>query len=233
MSAGIKIHSAGSGALMIDGSYSNVALVEKVGLTTDKAMEVNSGYRYALYPFETSVKDAIVVLPLDTQSKAIYYGGYTTNSLKLSLATGWEVGQAMKGIDFFIFGKSSYVNTSGPALRIYSDITGEKVFDSRTKYLKIIGEVEYGMKVPKGAKWGFLARERMMIVTPIYTRPGSDQGFLMVYMETPTIVDDVITRKRITVHSVFYSSLSTAPVYPSPPKQYEFPKPLLVDLAGL
>lgn len=223
MSAGIKLYS-NQGALMIDSTHANIALVEKVIIPVgSKAGKVEGNNKYNYY---YSGKEPIFVYPL---SETYYCGAYTsgwnpvTNRFESIMVTDGD-----KPLEMMVFDKPSSVNTSGPGLRIYSDVDGSKVFDSRLKYLKVIGEATIGKVVPKGAKWGLLIRERQMHVQPVYTNPGTARGYLFVMLKAWDIFENKIRRRDLLIYAEWFENLAQAPVFQVDP--IVGVDPLLVDL---
>ncbi|MGE6329693.1 hypothetical protein ACQKCW_03720 [Psychrobacter pacificensis] len=223
MSAGIRFYT-NNGALMIDSSYANIALVEKVNKpTSDRSgvVEGNNAYNYYY-----SGRQPILVLPL---SENYYCGVYTArwnssnNRFESIVVTSGNT-----PLDMLVFDKPTSVNTTGPALRVYSDIDGSKVFDSRLKYLKVVGTASDGMAVPAGAKWGLLMRERQLFITPVYVSPGTARGYLFVMLHCWDIYQNKLRKRQLVVYSEYFDNLASAPAYDVDPIRGV--EPLIVDL---
>lgn len=225
MAAGIRFYNT-KGALMIDGSYSNIALTDKRSKTLAEKYATIQGRGVHIYFWELPYREPIIVVPLTDTITSIYSAGWmpNTNKFNLFLATNRE-----DGVDFMVFDKASKKSTSGAALRIYSDITGEKVFDSRLKYLKVIGVATEGMVVPAGAKWGILVRERQLTTQVVFPSPNSPQIFVFSWFIGWKILDGKIKTERIMIREDYYSSAQTAGDIPltDPPRNSP---PLIVDL---
>lgn len=225
MSAGIKINSS-SGAVMIDASYSNIALIEKVVIPSSKRVAYLIGNNF--FTHITKVKNPIVVFPLGT----IVYGVSASFPNKDGTTTIKAATRGDNTLTMYIFGTPDEVPSSGPALRIYSDIDGRKVFDSRLKYLKVIGELTKGMNVPNNATWGWLMRERQLQSSVQITSPGSNaSGYHLLMLNSWYIHQGKIEDNYIAVQGDYYSRLSDVPYYNM--DRIRGVKPLLINLGNL
>ena len=225
MSAGIKFYSS-TGSLMIDSAYSNIALLQKVHIKAANRSGVITTNN--TFNITTSVKEPIIVFPIDE----VPYGVYSI--IRKSDGNGFDIVAACRGnndLKMFIFGKPEDVTTNGPALRIYSDIDGSKVFDSRLKYLKVIGEVVKGTPIPSSKNWGWLMRERQLEQQVVMTNPGSNpSGYHLLFLNSWYKYENKIEKNFVHVHGQYYSSLNQVPYYVMDPIRGI--DPLLIDLGN-
>lgn len=158
MSAGIRIYNDNRN-LVIDGEYQNIALIEKINLTSPKSTSNTGGREQHIFEFEYLGDLPIVVLPI-----GIGYDLYALTSVRINNGkTVVEVrASSNKPFTVYLFGKPKQIDSTLPALRIYSHKTGELVFDSRQKYLRVLGECEEGKALPKNKLYGQLIRGRSL-----------------------------------------------------------------------
>lgn len=141
-----------NGQILIDGKHKNIALVQKVTLSAEY-MQRHRGN----LPMQVSFDHlGVVVLPIaNSQSSAI--GLWVTHNISGRARALISVSVQHAINTFYLFGNPATAVTTGLAgLRIYSETTGELIFDSRLKYLKILGYAQNDLLLDPSKQYGLL-----------------------------------------------------------------------------
>ena len=138
----IKIHNQKS-MLLVDGKYKNLAFLEKKRLTA---------YTYLYYSrADFNYPNGVPVIALDDRKTVGMYSCVSDG------ATITVSGANNSTAECYLFGYPSFSSPTGKAgLKIYSELDGQLVFDSRLSYLNIIGVCQPNMTIDTSKKLGVL-----------------------------------------------------------------------------
>lgn len=218
-----------NGSIVVDGRHKNVALVEKFTWQTNSSN--NSAFVMSMVSFN---KQGVVVVPLTNGINtaiapwAVLQQAITAQN-KPRFATDKSVGKPYHSVlygggtsintDFYVFGDPAEATPTGKAgFRVYSEVDGGLIFDSRLPYLKIIGMCQNGMVLDPSKRYGLLYGDSVLVT---YRDSGESWN---------------PTRSVSAVHFWWQSSGRLTSGWtgrhyePIPPILYP---PLLVDLTGL
>ena len=138
----IKIHNQKS-MLLVDGKYKNLAFLEKKRFTADT-------YPYYIRA-DFNYPHGVPVIALDDRKDVGMYSCVSDS------ATITVFGATDSTAECYLFGYPSFSSpTSKAGLKIYSELDGELVFDSRLSYLNIIGVCQPNMTIDTSKKLGIL-----------------------------------------------------------------------------
>ena len=206
----IKIHNQKS-MLLVDGKYKNLAFLEKKRLTTytDSYM----GHADFNYP------NGVPVMALNDHKDVSMYSCVSDG------ATTTVFGESDPTAECYLFGYPSFSSPTGKAgLKIYSELDGQLVFDSRLSYLNIIGVCQPNMTIDTSKKLGVLFANPTYIISC-----RGDTGYVNDYeIDTEFLWEkrgDKLLYKR-------YSITNGLAIMSSYDSRHGMP-PFLVDLTGL
>lgn len=219
----IKIYNQ-NGNINIDGKHYNLAFLEKVRFVPDnKAIHIVS--------FSHT---GVVVAPLGSNQMVIDTAVYHTTAQnkpqhlpdsvvgKPFHATLFYRGQNKNEVDFYLFGEPSLANVNGQAgLKIYSEKDGKLVYDSRLKYLNVIGVCQHGLKLDPNKKYGLLTAS----VPDVRFFSGEDSDY-EDDIESIVMWSNVNHTLTMQVYDVMSGRLFDIPANYKPRSQ----PPLLIDL---
>lgn len=142
MSAGIRIYNHNS-QVMIDSSYKNIAfnrVIDLAGVTSTS--------------YDLGDKPVIIVEELP-------HAGSVMSRIGLGYQNGYKlyvnnIGKIAQKI--FVFGEPAQLPKGTAGFIIYKNGTSEVAFDSRLRYLQIIGEISSDMPVSTDKKYGIIRR---------------------------------------------------------------------------
>ncbi|OOR90232.1 hypothetical protein B0181_05000 [Moraxella caviae] len=209
----IKLHKP-NGHILIDGRHKNLALIETVTRTADQIKD--RGWS----PVVQFNKIGVAVVPLsNTKDSAIALcNHFVTNNksgIKLFVINP-------SGRTFYLFGNPSEAAATGKAgLKIYSDQNGELVFDSRLKYLNVLGVCQQGMRLDANRQYGLL------YTSPVPIQYGEQQA--LGYAYEYDVYNVMFWYNHQGVLTQFWQSDTRHGAHN---EAYTSP-PLLVDLTGL
>ena len=216
MSAGIRIYNANS-QVLIDSNYKNIALNKVIDLTG----VTNTNY-------ELGDKSVVIVeeLPAIGSVMSRVRLGYN-NGYRAYVSNIGKIAQKL-----FVFGEPEQLPKGPAGFIIYKNGTSEVAFDSRLKYLQIIGEISNDMPINPDKKYGII--RRVPSGDNHYSQHTGTSNGRYYYVEQIWHESYCIDNGKIRIFNHYTRNINSwfgdRPI-PNISIKYDIPfKPLLVDL---
>ncbi|MDO4895656.1 hypothetical protein [Moraxella sp.] len=219
----IKVYN-NTGSLIIDGKHYNLAFLEKSQAQTGGYADIVS--------FDNV---GVVVVPLDSQIAILNTTHYPISSAnKPHFINNKAIGKKFHAIFakagktsnassyFYLFGNPALTTPKGTAgLKIYSQLDGQLVYDSRLQYMNIVGVCQDGLKLNPAKRYGLLYTSR-----PDYESWRDNTDYELSSIVIWLNDGGVLRRRRYDYERIAFVDLPND-------YQYEYQEPLLIDLTDV
>lgn len=198
MAHGLKIRNNGN-VVIIDQNYTNLCLRQKVTYTQSTQVPGESNYKL-LFTINCTRKGILAFRSISNFTGVVWFTQISDTQKTVTLYSYYPI-----TLDVFVFDDPQFAIKSGSVgLRIKNPTTGEWTFDSRCKYMRILGYIT----APTGANLGqevtYAGGSRLPAAIPIQHYRESilsnfDTGSGTIYEESGINLQTLCSGNNITV----------------------------------